>query len=153
MHEDDDDERIEENDTKRGYEQRDVSYAPYVRWVAGLFLFTGVAVLTSLIVFKVMVHLTPAPEPGSSAAVSQELPPQPRLQAHPALDLLLYKRAEDAQLNSYGWVNRQEGIVRIPVGLALDIIAKQGLPELPPSLRPQATEKDTYRYELTWHTH
>ncbi len=149
MHEDD--EKIEENDAERGYEMRDVSYAPYVRWIAGLFLFTGVAILTSLIVFKVMVRLTPAP--GSSAAVSQELPPQPRLQAHPALDLLLYKRSEDALLNSYRWVNRQEGIVRIPVGLALDIIAKQGLPELPPSLRPQATEKDTYRYELTWHTH
>jgi len=148
MHEDD--EKIGERDTEQGYEKRDVSYSPYVRWMAGLFLFTGVAVLTAFIVFKVMVRLTPAPASGSSAALSQ-LPPEPRLQAHPALDLLRYQRAEDARLNSYGWVNRQEGIVRIPVGLALDIIAKQGLPELPPSLRPQATEKETYRHELTNH--
>ncbi len=136
---------LSDMDREKSYEKRDVSYGPYAKWIAGLFLFTGLSVLSAWVVFKVMVRVAPTPAPNISSALSQELPPQPRLQAHPARDLVLYNRAEDAQLNSYGWVNRQEGIVRIPVSLALDIIAKQGIPELPPALRPGVTEKETYQ--------
>lgn len=133
-----------ENEREQRYEKRDVSYGPYAKWIAGLFLFTGISILSAWVVFKVMVRIAPAPAPNASSAISQELPPQPRLQAHPARDLILYTRAENSLLNSYGWINRKEGIVRIPVNLALDIIAKQGLPELSPALRPGATEKETY---------
>jgi hypothetical protein len=38
------------------------------------------------------------------------------------------RAAEDAALDSYGWVDKDAGIVRIPVDRAMEILAKKGLP-------------------------
>ena len=35
--------------------------------------------------------------------------------------------AEDAVLNSYGWVDRQAGIVRIPIARAMELLAQRGI--------------------------
>ncbi len=40
---------------------------------------------------------------------------------------------EDAILNSYGWVDQKNGIARIPISRAIDIIAARGLPARPTS--------------------
>ena len=37
-------------------------------------------------------------------------------------------QAEEAALNSYGWVDKDAGIVKIPVDRAMEILAKKGLP-------------------------
>src|SRR5213593_1377345 len=42
-------------------------------------------------------------------------PPPPRLQVNPPYDLRRMRDAEDAVLNSYGWIDRKLGTVRIPV--------------------------------------
>ncbi|HUC85551.1 MAG TPA: hypothetical protein VL970_10195 [Candidatus Acidoferrales bacterium] len=36
--------------------------------------------------------------------------------------------AQDAQLNSYGWVDRSNGIVRIPIARAMELLLQRGLP-------------------------
>lgn len=61
------------------------------------------------------------------AANPQKEPPEPRLEAHPRIDLKDYLAAEDQLVTSYGWVDPEKGIVRIPVSRALDIVAKEGL--------------------------
>jgi hypothetical protein len=33
-----------------------------------------------------------------------------------------------AQLNSYGWIDQSNGVVRIPIERAMDLLAKRGLP-------------------------
>jgi hypothetical protein len=73
---------------------------------------------------------------GSDAAVSplyqpQELPPQPRLQADPVQDLKQLRAKEERVLKSYGWVDRTNGVVRIPVDHAIDLIVEKGLPPKP----------------------
>ena len=40
---------------------------------------------------------------------------------------------EDAILNSYGWVDQKNGIARIPIDRAIDILAARGLPARPTS--------------------
>lgn len=37
------------------------------------------------------------------------------------------RAAEDAQLSTYGWVNRPAGIVHIPIRRAMDLIAERGV--------------------------
>ncbi len=58
--------------------------------------------------------------------------PQPRLQRTPILDLRAIRTQEDQLLNSYAWVDQKQGVVRIPVALAIDVLAKRGLPALAP---------------------
>src|SRR5262249_529456 len=50
-------------------------------------------------------------------AVQQQdrLPPEPRLQTNPRQDLLDLREQEDKTLSSYGWVDKNAGVVRIPI--------------------------------------
>src|SRR5581483_4377284 len=72
--------------------------------------------------------------PQSKVAVNVDaraLPPQPRLQSAPIQDLRDMREAEDKILNSYGWVDKEHGVVRIPVDRAIDLLAQRGLPSRP----------------------
>ena len=54
--------------------------------------------------------------------------PEPRLQVDASKELRQMRAAEDAALSSYGWVDKDAGIVKIPVDRAMEILAKKGLP-------------------------
>jgi hypothetical protein len=59
---------------------------------------------------------------------ARQLPPEPRLQISPQQDMRQMRAAEMAALHSYGWVDRQAGIVRIPIERAIELLAERGLP-------------------------
>ena len=69
----------------------------------------------------------PQPEP-MVAANPQKLPPEPRLQPAPVADLATFRAEEDKVLNRYAVIDKANGIVRIPVERALELVAKEGLP-------------------------
>jgi len=46
-------------------------------------------------------------------------------------DYLALRQQQSEKLNSYGWVDRSNGIVRIPIDRAMDLIASRGLPAAP----------------------
>ena len=62
--------------------------------------------------------------------------PPPRLKPFPApllevdaVEGLREQRRRDAEiLGSYGWVDRERGLVRVPVDRAIDLLLEQGLP-------------------------
>ncbi len=64
----------------------------------------------------------------SAFATPVDLPPEPRLQVDEAADLAAMHRAEDSALTSYGWVNKDSGLVRVPVARAMELLVKEGLP-------------------------
>jgi hypothetical protein len=63
-------------------------------------------------------------------AVSQaeRVPPEPRLQTAPREDLRDLRAGEDAVLESYAWVDKNAGIVRIPIEEAIRLTLQRGLP-------------------------
>lgn len=63
-------------------------------------------------------------------AVEQErrLPPEPRLQTNPREDLQNLRANENEILTSYGWVDRNAGVVRIPIDEAIKLMLQRGLP-------------------------
>ncbi len=58
----------------------------------------------------------------------QRTPPEPRLQTTPREDLQELRASEDAALRSYGWVDKNAGIVRIPIDEAIRLTLQRGLP-------------------------
>jgi hypothetical protein len=58
----------------------------------------------------------------------RRLPPEPRLQVDPRQDLANLRRSEDDVLNSYAWVDRNAGVVRIPIDQAMKLIVDRGMP-------------------------
>ena len=72
----------------------------------------------------------PMPQKAYSALsdAKVKLPPSPDLEVTEYLDLASERAAEDAILNSYGWIDKQKGVVRIPIAKAIDLLAQKGLP-------------------------
>jgi hypothetical protein len=68
----------------------------------------------------------PAPPP--MAAAAPQAPPPPRLQTAPARDLKALRALEDELLHHYGWVDRQAGVVRIPIERAIELVLSEGKP-------------------------
>jgi hypothetical protein len=63
-----------------------------------------------------------------AAAQEDRLPPEPRLQTNPREDLNELRAKEDQILESYGWVDRNAGVVRIPIEVAMRLTLERGLP-------------------------
>jgi len=72
-------------------------------------------------------RLSPQPERMVSSNPRKE-PPEPRLQPKPVMDLKEFRAGEEKVLTSYGWVDPEKGVVRIPVARAMELVAKEGLP-------------------------
>jgi hypothetical protein len=59
--------------------------------------------------------------------------PEPRLEGNERIEINSFRLNEDKLLSSYGYVDQQPGVVRIPIDRAMQLIAQRGLPT-----RPQA---------------
>ena len=58
-------------------------------------------------------------------------PPPPRQQIAPSADLDAYLAREKARLNTYYWVDRDQGLVHIPIEEAMRRVAEHGIPGFP----------------------
>lgn len=76
-----------------------------------------------------MYPLAPiATEPAFPGDPSGSQPPEPRLQTDPKQDLATLRAGEEAVLGSYGWVDRNNNVVRIPIDAAIRLTLERGLP-------------------------
>jgi len=80
----------------------------------------------------------PAPSPLS---YSREPTPEPRLSVRPGDELSAMRSEENKILSSYDWVDRDHGIVRIPIERAIEILADRGLPVRTEKSETTAAEK------------
>ena len=118
-----------------GHEERDVSFRPLVRGLIGLVALVLVSVVLMRVLLGYLVVREAANSPPANPlaqSFSRQVPPEPRLQTAPLQDLQALHAEEDAVLNSYGWVDRKTGVVRIPAQRALELLAQRGLPARQP---------------------
>ena len=78
-------------------------------------------------------------------AAQQEarVPPEPRLQTNPREDLKVLRDQEQQVLSSYGWIDKNGGVVRIPIEDAMKLTVQRGLParQQPDTPKQQGTAK------------
>jgi hypothetical protein len=120
------------------YEKRDVKRAG-VLW-GGVAIVAVVAVAFALMwpLLGVLVEgerAASAPQHPLAGKLGRTAPPQPTLQTSPRQDLLNQRAKEDAILESYAWVDEGQGLVRIPIERAMELVAKRGLPARPGASR------------------
>jgi hypothetical protein len=70
--------------------------------------------------------------PNLSLPAGTVMPPGPRLQPSPDVDMDDLLEAENRELASYGWVDRDRGVVRIPIDEAMERMVAEGLPQFTP---------------------
>jgi hypothetical protein len=97
----------------------------------GLFASIGIVLFFVGWSFYSYAHRVTRTEAPAPRLARTELPPQPRLQVNPQLDLKHMRAQEDQHLDTYRWVDRPDDRISIPIDRALDYVARHGLP--PPS--------------------
>src|SRR5271166_6367466 len=125
------DETRHPEDPRLGHEATDVNV-----WAVGKFAIALVVMCAfSLVLLWGLLKYFQSEQATSMANTVEptKLFPQPRLQRTPVLDLRAIRAEEDKVLDSYAWVDQKQGIVRIPVALAIDVLAKRGLPAVAPA--------------------
>lgn len=108
-----------------GHERRDVAVKRLLLFGAGLCVMVLFALVSMWLLFG---YYKAEQSPGPPQAQEQKTPPEPRLQVTEQADLQKQRKAEDAVLTSYGWVDQPTGIVRIPIDRAIELLAQRGLP-------------------------
>ena len=118
-----------EDSIRSGHEVRDVNIRG-ILWLAATVLGGGIVVQVALWVMLQSLEVSAklADPELSPLAEMRSSPPAPRLQDSPSHDYAEYRFEQDARLNSYGWVDRERRVVRLPVARAMELILERGLP-------------------------
>lgn len=120
------------------YDRTDMS----ARAIVGFLIFLAIAgVIMHLVLWGLYKnfakgYMASSPTAGPIASSTRQLPqgdpvrtfPPPRLQPDPVADLNKFRVSEEEILNSYGWVDQNAGVARIPIDQAMKAVAQQGLP-------------------------
>jgi hypothetical protein len=111
--------------TANGHEPSDVASRPVL--VAALALAAIILLVSGmqLVLLRWFDRRLTEQEAPPAPLAESRTPPAPRLLPDPRAALLELRAEEDALLHSYGWVNREAGIVRIPIDRAIDVLAKK----------------------------
>ncbi len=116
------------HETEKPYETEEILVWRTLRW--GL-LILAVMIIVALVVSKYMLDAFTASARRQSEAQAQASPPlvpRPALQANPQMDIVELRRVEEGRLSSYGWVDKERGIVYVPIERAMELLTEKGLP-------------------------
>jgi hypothetical protein len=111
------------------YEHTDASIGVIVKFLVWLAV-SAVTIHFGLgAMYTMLVRQATEAEPRYPLAVTQErrLPPAPRLQQFPRTELYRFRVEEQRLLDRYGWMNRDAGIVHIPIEEAMRLTVERGL--------------------------
>jgi hypothetical protein len=114
---------------KVDYERQDVNVRSIVIFAIGLLVVIIVSMVLIAVILNTLNTRRAAVE--TSPPTAFPTPAAPRLQPNPidqttAIEELDELRArEDAILNNYSWVDREAGIVRIPIERAMELVVEE----------------------------
>ena len=111
------------------YEHTDASVWPIVKFMAWLaaaavIIHVGLGFVYQLMIQQAMELEQPYP---MAAGQGDRLPPAPRLQQFPANELYQFRMGEQNLLDRYGWMNRETGVVHIPIDQAMRLTLERGV--------------------------
>jgi hypothetical protein len=115
-----------------GHEKNDVSTGPVVKFAVGLAVATVLVQLGMWGLFRLLASQSKSidrPIPAMVEKSFKRLPPAPHLEDRPLAPRAILNAQEDARLSSYGWVDKNTGIVHVPIDRAIDLIAQRGIAE------------------------
>lgn len=129
---------MEKNQKSIGHETEDAS-------VRGI-VYTGIGLAISIVVAGLIVygsfhffreHRPAAALPNPMEETErQQFPPAPRIEEHPMIEVRELRAHEDQVLSTYGWTDKKNGVVHIPIERAMELQLERGFP-----VRKQAAAK------------
>jgi len=115
--------------TYTGHERSDAGVRPILYTGLGLAVALGLIGLFGYGVFHYLTtHTNIDARENPMAAGASQVPPEPRIEEHPAIGIQQLRSQEEHRLTSYGWVDKGAGRVRIPIDRAMQLQLERGLP-------------------------
>ncbi|MDQ3907181.1 MAG: hypothetical protein M3268_02435 [Acidobacteriota bacterium] len=117
------------------YERKDVN-AWAILWIGVVMIVAAVVIHTAVWWLFDLFDRREAQKgrpPATLVQTQRPAVPEPRLQTDAPADLNSMREAEKNELETYGWIDQQKGVVRIPVEQAMTILVQRGLPKTQPS--------------------
>jgi hypothetical protein len=87
-----------------------------------------------LVLIVISAFVLIAAYPTSLPDVDRKLtiaPPGPRLQTDAVANLRRFRAEEEKRLNGYSWIDKDKGVVRIPIEQAMKKLVTTGIPDFP----------------------
>lgn len=136
-----------------GFETRDMKIAGLWKHIVGFFVYTIVMIGFVAALYDFALPMIYPREDGGVMRARMTGPivpaaPNPKLQnGHEAIvDIVELKRKEQVEASSYGWVDKERGLARIPVEKAMDMVAESRMnvtfspPKPPEAPRPASSQ-------------
>ena len=154
-------------DVTAGYERSDVRVTGIIVFLASMAIFVVVVAIvcyglgkvfnarmnredgppnkwTQTVDIRQLGDMPSAPAMQNKVAALMKSFPLPRVQIdNGSRDLADLHQRENLLLEHYSWVNQKTGQIRIPIERAMELIAKRGLPTMPPAQLPPLMTGDT----------
>jgi hypothetical protein len=112
-----------------GYEKIDANPRGLLYFAAIIAIILAIVALSLIALFKHYQKTEPTRTVVATPFEAIEpTPPPPRIQADPRADMRSYADSQEKLLNTYGWIDRQNGIVRLPIDRAIELLLERGLP-------------------------
>jgi hypothetical protein len=112
------------------FEARDVD-ASIIGWIGVGVVMSAFLIHGGVAVLYAYLSRTESSRGSQPVTFVKEAPKQsklPELQENPHKDLERLRESERQTLNSYGWVDREKGVVRVPIEEAMKRVVEKGLP-------------------------
>ena len=125
-----------------GYETTDANAGGVFKFLVVLGIVIIFAGLVCWGMFRFFTaHSMDQPATDSPFADTRQLPLGPQLQVNPREDWLKFRDEQQKSLESYEWVNRSAGTVRVPIAEAMELLVKKGVPVQGQAQAPAADAK------------
>lgn len=136
-----DDNHIDGRNEKAEFEREDLGAKPILIFLGSLILGCLLVALVLRGMYSYLDAYENRNQPAQSPLVQQTRAdtrviepgditkfPQPRLETNEPGEINDFRVQEEQTLHSYGWVDQQAGVVRIPIDRAMELVAQRGLP-------------------------
>jgi hypothetical protein len=113
------------------YEHTDIDPAvgyKFASWLAVAMLISAGIVYGAFWYFEGRQRAANATQKYPMAVGQDHVPPAPNLQNQPFQDIYMLRQSETTRLGSYGWVDKEGGVARIPIDRAMELTIQRGLP-------------------------
>ena len=104
-------------------ERSDVTVSLAAALFGGLAAALAVSIIAIALIYSSALH-GPSDAPRLQTA-------KPRLEIDPAADLAAFRAQQQNELAHYGWIDRDHGVVRIPIDAAMQDVARDGIKDWP----------------------
>ena len=131
-----------------GYEHTDAAIGPLVQFAFWLFIsavIVHVVLALGYLYMKRSMETSQAAQPFPLAAEqARRLPPAPQLQQIPSREMYELRTQQESDLHSYGWVDKNAGMVHIPIEDAMKLMLQQNKLESRPADASQGVPTEEF---------